>query len=147
MWDGRFHDTLKPSSAVCHTGCVECARCPWSRRNEVIRMPDDEPRYDVALSFAGEDRLYVEKVAFALRNEGVKIFYDDYEKVTLWGRDLYAHLDWVYRGASRYCVVFISRHYAEKVWTNHERASAQARALIENQEYVLPARFDDTEVP
>ena len=43
--------------------------------------------------------------------------------------------------------MFISRHYAEKVWTKHERRSALARALEERVEYVLPARFDDTEIP
>ena len=43
--------------------------------------------------------------------------------------------------------MFISRHYANKIWTTHERESAQARALEENSEYILPARFDDTKVP
>ena len=107
----------------------------------------EEPKYDVALSFAGEDREYVEAVAAWLRDHGVKVFYDNYEQVELWGKDLYTHLDYVYRKASRYCVIFVSKNYAKKVWTNHERASAQARALEENSEYVLPARFDDTEVP
>jgi hypothetical protein len=41
----------------------------------------------------------------------------------------------------------VSEHYADKVWTNHERKSAQARALHENQEYILPVRFDNTEIP
>jgi hypothetical protein len=109
-------------------------------------MAEKEPPYDVALSFAGEDRRYVEQVADALKDAGIRVFYDDYEKVSLWGRDLYSHLDYVYRIASRYCVIFISKDYAKKVWTNHERASAQARALSENDEYVLPARFDDTEI-
>lgn len=107
----------------------------------------EDARYDVALSFAGEERPYVEAVADALRNAGVKVFYDDYEKVTLWGKDLYSHLDYVYRKASRYCVLFVSESYARKVWTNHERQSAQARALEENLEYVLPTRFDATELP
>jgi hypothetical protein len=110
-------------------------------------MPETEHPYDVALSFAGENRAYVEKVAASLKNHGIKIFYDDYEKAKLWGRDLYSHLDWVYRVASQYCVMFISKSYADKVWTNHERQSAQARALTENEEYVLPARFDDTDLP
>jgi hypothetical protein len=110
-------------------------------------MRPEEPRYDVALSFAGEDRPYVEQVARSLADLGVKVFYDDYEKVALWGKDLYTHLDYVYREASRYCLIFISEDYARKVWTNHERSSAQARALEENQEYVLPVRFDATEVP
>ena len=103
--------------------------------------------YDVALSFAGEERAYVEKVAAALRRRGLRPFYDDYEKPTLWGKDLYEHLDWVYRNAARYCALFASEAYANKVWTTHERRSAQARALQSSQEYVLPVRFDDTEIP
>ncbi|MDQ3632218.1 MAG: TIR domain-containing protein [Actinomycetota bacterium] len=77
----------------------------------------------------------------------MRVFYDDYEKAQLWGKDLYEHLDYVYRRAARYCLVFVSKNYAEKLWTSHERRSAQARAFEENREYVLPARFDDTEVP
>lgn len=82
-----------------------------------------------------------------LKAAAIKVFYDDYEKVALWGKDLYEHLDWIYRSSSRYCVLFISRDYARKVWTSHERKSAQARALEENKEYVLPVRFDETDLP
>jgi hypothetical protein len=103
--------------------------------------------YDVALSFAGEDRPYVKEVADALHAMGVRVFYDRYETAELWGKDLYTHLDEIYRKRSRYCVMFISHHYGERVWTGHERASVQARALESAQEYVLPARFDDTEIP
>lgn len=106
----------------------------------------DGAKYDVALSFAGDQRSYVEEVAKRLRDAGVNVFYDDYEKADLWGKDLYSHLDFVYRRASRYCVIFISESYAAKVWTNHERRSAQARAFEENYEYLLPARFDETEL-
>jgi hypothetical protein len=110
-------------------------------------MENKNVKYDVALSFAGEQRPYVDQVAANLKDSGIKVFYDDYEKVELWGRDLYSHLDWVYRKASKYCVVFVSADYAKKVWTNHERSSAQARAIEENDAYILPVRFDDTELP
>ncbi|MFG3045550.1 toll/interleukin-1 receptor domain-containing protein [Streptomyces sp. NPDC048241] len=103
--------------------------------------------YEVCLSFAGEQRSYVEQVAAALKRAGVRIFYDDYEKVALWGKDLYEHLDYVYSKSAEYCILFASEDYARKVWTNHERKSAQARALIEHSEYVLPVRFDDSEIP
>lgn len=43
--------------------------------------------------------------------------------------------------------MFISEAYGRKLWTNHERQSAQARAFRSHQEYILPARFDDTEIP
>lgn len=103
--------------------------------------------YQVALSFAGENRQYVEKVAHHLKNSGINVFYDEFEQVDLWGKDLYSHLDSVYRNKARYCVMFISEAYRKKLWTNHERESAQARAFAENQEYILPARFDDTQIP
>jgi hypothetical protein len=113
-------------------------------------MGSDEDKlfeYDVALSFAGENRAYVADIAQRLRRQNVRVFYDEYEQATLWGKNLYDHLDYIYRCAARYCVLFISKHYADKVWTNHERQSAQARALEENREYVLPVRFDDTTIP
>jgi hypothetical protein len=103
--------------------------------------------YDVCLSFAGEDRDYVHETAEVLRNKGIRVFYDEYEEVELWGKDLYAHLHEVYSKFARYCVIFISKHYANKLWTNHERRAAQARAFQESNEYILPARFDDTPVP
>jgi hypothetical protein len=112
-----------------------------------INIPEPEYDYDVTLSFAGEDREYVERAASALHELGIRVFYDRYEEVDLWGKDLYSHLDDVYRRRARFCVVFISEHYANKLWTNHERKSAQARAFEEESEYILPIRFDSTEVP
>jgi hypothetical protein len=112
-----------------------------------VRRASKKYRYDVCFSFAGEDRRYVERVANELREIGVRIFYDRYEQVELWGKDLYAHLNDIYSTAARYCVLFVSANFARKVWTNHERAAAQERAICEYREYILPARFDDTKVP
>lgn len=103
--------------------------------------------YDIALSFAGEDRVYVGEVADILHQLGVKVFYDKYVGADLWGKDLYTHLDDVYQNKSKYCVVFISQYYKNKLWTNHERESAQTRAFQQHSEYILPAKFDDTEIP
>jgi hypothetical protein len=79
--------------------------------------------------------------------EALGVFYDQYEQATLLGKDLYEHLDEVYQRSARYCVLFVSEHYARKVWTTHERKSAQARALREMEEYIFLVRFDDTEIP
>lgn len=106
-----------------------------------------EREFDVALSFAGEDRPYVDRVAHGLREHGVKVFYDLFEEADLWGKDLYAHLSEVYQQRARYTVIFISEAYGRKLWTNHERRAAQARAFQECQEYILPVRVDDTEIP
>ena len=103
--------------------------------------------FDVALSFAGEDRAYIDEVANRLRYSGVKVFYDLFEEANLWGKNLYDYLSDIYMNKALYTVMFISRSYAEKMWANHERKSMQARAFQESQEYILPARFDDTVIP
>ena len=104
-------------------------------------------KYDVALSFAGEDRQYAKELADFLESGGYKVFYDEYERADLWGRDLYVHLSSIYKDKAHYCVVFLSQIYAKKLWTRHELRSAQARAFEENREYILPVRLDDTEIP
>ena len=107
-----------------------------------------EKQYDVALSFAGEDRHYAEEFAERLEAGGYSVFYDDFERAQLWGKDLYVHLSSVYKDQARYCVVFLSKHYAQKPWAKHELQSAQARAFVEeNREYILPVQLDDTEIP
>ena len=103
--------------------------------------------FDIAVSFAGEDRETVRRYCKLLSSNRLRVFYDEYERIGLWGANLYDKLDEVYRTKALFCVIFISKHYAAKVWTNHERKSAQARALQENREYVLPVRLDDTEIP
>lgn len=103
--------------------------------------------YDVAVSFAGEDRQIAESIASSLTQRGISVFYDDYEKAELWGKDLYEYLAEVYSSHARYCVMIISVHYAQKLWTNHERRSAQTRAFKEQEEYILPVRLDDSAIP
>jgi hypothetical protein len=103
--------------------------------------------FEIALSFAGEDRVYVDQVANLLRDSGVKVFYDLFEEASLWGKNLYDYLSDIYQNKALYTIMFISEHYARKLWTNHERQAMQARAFQEHQEYILPARFDDTPIP
>ncbi len=110
-------------------------------------MSDHQYPYDVALSYAGEDRVYAEALADVLRQHGVRVFYDKYEELTLWGKNLYDHFSDLYQHKARYCVMFLSQHYAAKLWTNHERQAAQARAFKEREDYILPVRLDDTEIP
>ena len=103
--------------------------------------------YDIALSFAGENRDYVEEVAQTLKVYGVRVFYDKFEEHTLSGKNLIDYLQDIYKNKAKYTVMFISEYYAKKAWTTHERKSMQERAYRESEEYILPARFDNTEIP
>jgi len=104
-------------------------------------------KYDVALSFAGENRDYVEQVATHLKTQNISVFYDNHHKTSLWGKDLYQHLNIIYKELAKCCIIFISEFYPIKNWTKHELKAAQARDFKESYEYILPVRFDDTEIP
>jgi len=117
------------------------------RRPDVLASPKDMFEYDVAISFAGEQRAEAEAIADCLKSAGVKVFYDRYEQADLWGKNLYEHLSDVYQKKARYCLMLVSAAYAAKVWPTHERRNAQARALLQSTEYILPVRFDETEIP
>jgi len=112
-------------------------------------VPDARPgwQWDVALSFAGAQRDYVEQVAAALKARGVRCFYDADEQIDLWGKYLAEELPAIYGEQATAVVMFVSAEYAAREWTRVERRTALARAVRERQEYVLPARFDDTPLP
>jgi hypothetical protein len=104
--------------------------------------------YDIAISFAGEDRWQAENIAAELKKADVRVFYDQYEQSNLLGKDLYVHLYEIYAKRSRYCVLLSSEYYLNKMWTIHERRAAQERTLQERGgEYILPVRLDDSEIP
>ena len=106
-----------------------------------------QKKYDIVLSFAGEDREHAEKLANLLKADYFSVFYDKYEEHNLWGKNLYEHLSEVYSKRGKYCVMFLSKHYAAKQWPTLERQAAQQRAFKENREYILPIRIDNTEIP
>jgi hypothetical protein len=116
-----------------------------------VSPPANKPgqgfKYDVAISFAGTERSHAEAVAKFLRSAGLMVFYDDFYPEQLWGKDLAAEFDRIYRKESRFCLMFVSAEYATRIWTTHERRSALARLVQENgKEYILPVRVDSTDL-
>lgn len=103
--------------------------------------------YDVTLSFAGEDRKIVEEVAEWLKFFGLSVFYDEWESHNLIGEDLFQHLSKTYSDDARLCLVFCSKHYVGKMWTEHELKFAQARLISSTDAYLIPIRIDDTPIP
>ncbi len=103
--------------------------------------------YDVALSFAGEDRLYAEDISKFLIKNKLRVFYDNFERSELLGKNLVTHLYDIYSSKSQFCVMLISNSYINKIWTIHERQAALERLLIEKgRYYVLPVRVDNSKV-
>jgi hypothetical protein len=104
-------------------------------------------KYEVALSFAGEQRGYVERVARSLKGFGVSCFFDTDEAVLLWGTDGIVSLDGIYGTDARYVVMFVSHEYVAKPWCKVERCAALASRLERNDDTVLQVVFDRVKVP
>src|SRR5437660_1742383 len=103
--------------------------------------------FDVAVSYADEDRPYVERVVRELQRLGARVYDRDGRDVELWGKDRVTEFADVFQHRSRAVVIFVSRHYVNGVWSRHELRSALANAIRVPHVYVLPARFDDSPVP
>ncbi len=108
---------------------------------------DSEKRFEVALSFAGEERDYVEHVARRLHAQRIAVFYDRSEQEYLIGRDLTVEFNRVFERSNAIAVMFISANYVKKAWPTYERKSILSRMVNDDQALVIPVRFDDTEVP
>ncbi|WIB27872.1 TIR domain-containing protein [Curtobacterium sp. MCSS17_015] len=103
--------------------------------------------FDIAVTFAGEDREFVDEVVKLVKATGMTVFYDEDAKVEMWGEDLTEFFADVYERRARYAVMFVSAHYAAKAWTRHERRSVLVRAIESPTPYLLPVRLDSTTLP
>ena len=102
--------------------------------------------YDIALSFAGEQRSIARNIAQELQKHDISIFYDDFEKSKLWGKRLSKHFQQIYGSQTRYVVTLISKEYPIKDWTDFEFSIARNEANNRENEFILPVRIDNTKV-
>jgi hypothetical protein len=103
--------------------------------------------YDVAVSFAAEDRAVAEELAGLLAARNIKVLRAEYHPAELGGSDFVTYIAEMYRTKALFCLLLISKHYPLKAWTEAERTSAREHALRDPDEYILPVRLDDSEIP
>lgn len=96
--------------------------------------------YDVGFSFAGEARKFVEIVNAELKSEDVVTFYDYDQQAFLLAMDLEGTLARIYGESCCYYLVFIDRHYREKVWTRYER---DIMTKSGRRAHIIPVLIDD----
>jgi hypothetical protein len=103
--------------------------------NATTAPVQDGEKWDVFISHASEDKLYVKPLAEALRVAGISVWYDN--MVMNWGDDLRPMID---RGLTscRFGIVVLSKAFlAKKKWTEHELNGLFAREQF-GQKLVLP---------
>jgi hypothetical protein len=111
-----------------------------------IQLRSSQYPYDVAVSFAGDVRATVEAFVHALKDRGLSVFYDFDQQAQLWGKDLRVKLSEVYANEALYMVIFLSKEYPERDWTDFELSIGKATAEKRTDEYLLPLRLDDVHV-
>jgi hypothetical protein len=94
-------------------------------------------KYDVALSFAGEDRPIAREITDALLKKGIRVFFDEYAESELWGKNLYEHLKRIYED-SRLCIVILSDNYRGSAWANSEFRNLMAHSRLRDSFAILP---------
>lgn len=100
-----------------------------------------ETKYDIALSFARDDRKLASSLFNILSNREVSVFYDGNEQHTILAREVEDYLAKVYKSEATYVVPFLSKNYPKRVWTKFESDQFRARFA---EEAVIPIRFKDT---
>jgi hypothetical protein len=115
-------------------------------RRELVDIARHE--FDVALSFPGETRHYVESVASELERVlgPNSFFYDNVYKSQLARPSLNNLLQDIYKNRSRLIVVFICAKYQEKDWCGIEFRAIQQIIMDRNYERIMFVRMDDGEV-
>lgn len=105
--------------------------------------------YDVAVSYAEEERPYVETFVAACRARGLRVFFDRDHRVAAWGRFYPVKLLKIYGGTSvRHVVPFISVAYLRRPFPMRELKAALSQAFTRDAEdYVLPVIVGDVDLP
>jgi hypothetical protein len=101
-------------------------------------------RYDVALSFAGEDRGVAEELFAELAERELEVFYDKNEQHRIAGNDLEEYLAPIYASEATYVVVLVSASYPKKIWTKFESDQFAARM---GSGAVIPVWFEGERAP
>jgi hypothetical protein len=108
---------------------------------------NDTPDYDLAFSFAGENRDYVEQTKIACEELGLKVFYDKDKNNEWWGKNFIREQRKVYGSKTRHFVPFISPEYFVKSIPSDEFESALMTAVERGDDYILPVIIGRPVIP
>jgi hypothetical protein len=95
-------------------------------------------KYDFALSFAGPQRAFAERLYEILTEREVAVFYDHNEQHRIIARDVEQYLAPIYRSEAAYVVPLLSPDYPTRIWTKFESDNFKERF---GTGAVIPVRF------
>ena len=103
--------------------------------------------FDLAFSFAGEDREFVKQIKMECDKLGLNSYYDEDRKLEQWGKSFIGEQRKVYGSyETKHFVPFISKHYFTKPIPKDEFSAARSSSLNRDR-YILPIKLDNSEIP
>jgi hypothetical protein len=110
---------------------------------------DVKHAYDFALSFAGEDRAFAEKLYDHLSDLDLSVFYDHAEQHRILAEDIEEFLGPIYKSGAQFIIAVLGREYGKRRWTIFE--SEQFKELFGENRVIpvwskdaMPTAFDKT---
>jgi hypothetical protein len=98
-------------------------------------------QFDIAISFAGENRELAGYIAQMLRGFDVEVFYDEYYEANYLGKAWSEQFRNIFSSESKLVVCLLDKHHQKKIWPTFERECFQER--VKDHE-VIPVFLDDT---
>jgi hypothetical protein len=103
--------------------------------------------YDIAVSFAGQQRGYVRETVAACKAKGLRVFFDEDKTNDWWGKNFIQEQRRTYSSQTRFFVPFLSSDYLAKPIPMDEFASAMMTAVKLGDGYILPIIMGNADVP
>lgn len=102
-------------------------------------------KYDVAISYASEQRQCILELSKELNKLNLKIFADFIEPTRLWGTHIPEELRKIYYSESKVIIILLSSEYVQKSYTLFESRIAMEKSLT-NAPFLI-IKYDDVELP
>lgn len=106
-----------------------------------FRHEETAYEYDVAISFAGENRALAKHIANQLEALDVPVFFDEMFEANFLGKAWTQVFKEIFAEKSRYVLCLLDSYHAEKIWPTFEREHFAPRVA---EESVIPVYLDDT---
>lgn len=103
--------------------------------------------YDIAVSFAAEQRDYVEQTVAAAKGLALHVFYDRDMTHQWWGRNFVTEQRKVYGQRTLHFVPFISAEYLLRPYPRDEFSYAMLASVNRGDDYILPVLVGEVRIP
>lgn len=115
-----------------------------ARRDRLANEPEE---YDIAVSFAAEQRAYVAETVAQAKSLGLRVFYDRDMAFEWWGRNFITEQRKVFARGALFFVPFLSTEYLARPVPRDEFSHAMIKATEQGDHYILPVLIGKVVVP